>query len=527
MEVKIMLQYVDKYSAGEYPFGITLDNQDNVYIVEYNSHILTKYDSNKQKLAEFGTRGIIKTDNYGLQKPRAVAVDLIGNVYVADTYNHRVIKLNSNLEYVSQFGITNQGKNDNTGLLHPSGVTVDSIGNVYVADYNNHRLVKLNSNMQYVSQFGITLLAESDTSGLTLPGGLSIDIHDNIYVTDGTTANRIMKINSITMNYISHVNVSVTTNYTTSGSDILTVAVDKKGFIYTADPTNYVVCKFDSNLQYIEEFKSDSVKGIYLKKVSGIAIDSEGYVNVADYNNCEIFRLGRVKSFIKFSPIEIEKRKIIQDELIAKQGQVIFCPDSKQMYVDGREGRFKVSDIEFLQTERDLDFVNTNDYNADGKFYFIKQNGSVYIYSDGWNKLISNDAVKKLAVLYLGTNRLKLGYQPMVIAPGENMIIDSIWAIADIPGSTKQTKLQLSIGNMNDTGEILWEDPINFQDSTIIFEPNAYLSTVAQGLNYNINSTSLIKIVVLDTDINIKGITININLLTIPEYNITYAPTPS
>ena len=69
------------------PWGITIDNQDNVYVADWENHRVQKFSPEGTFLAAFGTFG---TGVGELNHPTDVAVDGQGDVYVCDWANHRV-----------------------------------------------------------------------------------------------------------------------------------------------------------------------------------------------------------------------------------------------------------------------------------------------------------------------------------------------------------------------------------------------------------------------------------------------------
>ncbi len=104
----------------------------------------------------FGTKGSGPED---LDMPWGLTIDNQGNVYVADWNNHRVQKFSPGGEHLSTFG---SGKTTGVSfdggtpyahatirdigvgsgnLNHPSGVAVDGDGDVYVADWMHERVV--------------------------------------------------------------------------------------------------------------------------------------------------------------------------------------------------------------------------------------------------------------------------------------------------------------------------------------------------------------------------------------------------
>ncbi len=145
-----------------FPIGIAVDNDDNLYIVDSGNHRIRKVTTDGLITTVAGITGSNgSADDEGhtatgsrLQDPRGVAVDNDGNLYIADTNNNRVRKVTTDGLITTIAGTGTSGGTDDdptnptaTGsqLSGPWSVDVDTDGHVYIADYGNHRIRKISA----------------------------------------------------------------------------------------------------------------------------------------------------------------------------------------------------------------------------------------------------------------------------------------------------------------------------------------------------------------------------------------------
>ena len=93
----------------------------------------------------FGSQG----DSDGnFELPWGICIDNFDNIYVADWGNNRVQKFSSTGELLVKFERSSSGVGD---LKGPSGVAVDSDGDVYVTDWGNHRVQIYDAKGRYIT----------------------------------------------------------------------------------------------------------------------------------------------------------------------------------------------------------------------------------------------------------------------------------------------------------------------------------------------------------------------------------------
>ena len=256
------------------PFGITMDNNNNLYIADKNNNCIRKVDTSGTitTVAGTGTNGYAgdggAANSAQLDFPYGVAIDSTGNLYIADNNNHRIRKVNTSGIINTVAGTGSGGYSGDGGtavtaqLCNPCNVILDNIGNLYISDYGNHRIRKV------------------DTSGIinTIVGiGSSAD--PNIGSGDDGPATSALLANP-------------------SG-----IAMDSSGNLYIAEFMNNCIRKVDAS-GIITTIAGNRTKGYsgddgpatnaQLNYPAGIALDSTGSLYIADYNN---HRIRFVKAF--------------------------------------------------------------------------------------------------------------------------------------------------------------------------------------------------------------------------------------
>lgn len=211
--------------------GITLDNQDNIYVASQSSwcttHVL-KFDINggyiglqergvrssalrtgpdntiyaiepganiTTAISRYTTDGVKVGDTLisapsTLTKPTDVAQDSSGNFYVVDYEHGRVMKYDSNFNYILSFGSkgTGDGQFDSA-----QAIAIDSNDNVYVGDYWLNKISKFTTDGTFVSKFGATGTGDGQFDRIR---HISVRSDDTLAVLDGIVSGRVQILDS-------------------------------------------------------------------------------------------------------------------------------------------------------------------------------------------------------------------------------------------------------------------------------------------------------------------------------------------
>lgn len=208
---------------------IVIDGSGNFYVTcgvapgygGGQGHCVYKYNSNLSLVGTFGTPGVPKSNNTGLNDAvgGGLAYDSVNNfIYVTDNGNHRVVKLNTNLQYVAQYGVTGRDTPTTTAPItklcpSPFDVAVDDSGKIYITSHA-HMLIQVDPTVDistrsgYFGIFGQANTSYASTTKLRLPLGVGVDnVNEHVWVVDfgggDVYTDRIVRLN-FNMTYLGH-----------------------------------------------------------------------------------------------------------------------------------------------------------------------------------------------------------------------------------------------------------------------------------------------------------------------------------
>jgi sugar lactone lactonase YvrE len=185
------------------PFGITLDEKENLYIADRNNNRIRKVSPEGIMTTVAGDGGFFFMGDNGpayrasIAAPTGVAVDKKGNLYVADRNNNRIRVVDRLGMIRTAVGTGQQDYNGDsevareTNLYLPFGLTVDSDNNLLVIDRSHYRIRRIDpksGKVETVAGNGLKLFAGDGgpATGATLsfPHGMVVDKNDNLIFSD-------------------------------------------------------------------------------------------------------------------------------------------------------------------------------------------------------------------------------------------------------------------------------------------------------------------------------------------------------
>ena len=185
------------------PFGIALDEAENLYIADRNNNRVRKVSPEGIITTVAGDGGFFFMGDNGpayrasVAAPTGVSVDKKGNLYIADRNNNR-IRLVDKLGMIRTVAGTGQqdfnGDSETareTNLYLPLGLTVDSNDNLLVIDRSHYRIRRIDpksGKVETLAGNGLKLFAGDGgpATGATLsfPHGMFVDKNDNLIFSD-------------------------------------------------------------------------------------------------------------------------------------------------------------------------------------------------------------------------------------------------------------------------------------------------------------------------------------------------------
>ena len=156
-------------------FGVAVDKDDNIYVVECDNHRVQKFSPEGISIAVVGENG---REWHQFHSPVGICYNhRDNNLYVADQCNHRIKVLTTDLTILRSFG--KKGKKGGQFNL-PFNVAFDDHDNLYVTDHHNDRIQVLTTDGQFLRAFS----KKANGKTLTRPWAIAIDSSNTVYVSE-------------------------------------------------------------------------------------------------------------------------------------------------------------------------------------------------------------------------------------------------------------------------------------------------------------------------------------------------------
>lgn len=317
-----------------------VDAAGNLYIPDYNNHVIRKVDTAGIITTVAGIPGVeasifVPSGDGGpatsgtLRYPTSVAFDSEGNMYITEVGYERVRKVDTNGIITTVAGsstgapgYSGDGGPATAALLRgPMDVAADSAGNIYIAEIFNHVIRKVDhatGNISTVAGTGADGFSgdggPANMAQLNTPYSIDFDDSGNLYIADRNN-NRVRKVDS--SGNISTVAGTGASGYSGDGGPATSAAmsqpmgltVDDDGTLYVVEMNNHVVRKI-STAGIITTIAGTGAFGdsgdggpatsAQLRVPLGVDLDHNGNLYVSDYGNYKIKKLEAMTHTVTF-----------------------------------------------------------------------------------------------------------------------------------------------------------------------------------------------------------------------------------
>ena len=248
------------------PWGIAVNERNEVAGTEVNNHRIQVFSSNGTHLRSFGRKG----DQQGeFDWPAGIAFHN-DNIIVADALNHRVQLFSDQGEYLGQFG--GEGNLDHQ-LKYPLGLSIDSDGNIIVADSSN-KLIKIFS-------LDGQLLRKIGTEGcFSFP--FHCIQHDN-YLVVSDKNDHCVKVFDREGKFLYKFGKKGDGDW--EFNEPACLSVNKAGQLLVCDSQNHRIHVFELSRKFVTKFGTQGSKTGEFNKPVSTAVLSDGKILVSDIGN--------------------------------------------------------------------------------------------------------------------------------------------------------------------------------------------------------------------------------------------------
>jgi sugar lactone lactonase YvrE len=254
-----------------------------------------------------------------LNYPNAVSVDPSGTVLIADSRNNRIVALGADGSLSTVAGSGTAGRPEEGQLAadaylnNPQGVVAVGSNVVYVADTGNNAIRRIADDRKsgrpvITTVAGTGELSFQDTSRLAIatnlrsPFGLAMDGAGNLYISDQGNA-RILKVDSSTQRVTIFAGAGSSSPLRNDRCELepplaspMGLSMDQAGNLYVADSGSHLIRKVapDGSISTYAGNGEPGFSGdgpatlVSLKSPSGVAVDSQGNLYIADTGNSRI-----------------------------------------------------------------------------------------------------------------------------------------------------------------------------------------------------------------------------------------------
>jgi uncharacterized protein (TIGR03663 family) len=270
------------------PRDIALAPDGTLYVADSRNHRILHLNQEGNLLHAWGEFGAsdynanIMAEPGTFNEPWGIAVGPDGSVYVADTWNNRIQKFTAEGNFVTMWGQFGAAESE-VHFWGPRGIAVDDQGRVFITDTGNKRVVIFDSDGNPLTSFGG---AGMGVGQFDEPVGIEVDDLGRVYVADTWNKRiQVMIPDGDSLTYPTHTTWDIEGWYGDSLDNKPFLTIDEQYNVYVADPQMGRVLIFDVQGNFLQTFGAYGSGPSEIGIVSGLAVDAQGSIWVADGGN--------------------------------------------------------------------------------------------------------------------------------------------------------------------------------------------------------------------------------------------------
>jgi DNA-binding beta-propeller fold protein YncE/tetratricopeptide (TPR) repeat protein len=299
------------------PRAMALDNHGDIYIADTGNNRVRVFSPHGACLRTWGEKGGGPGE---FDEPGGIAV-MNGKVFVSDTDNHRIQIFDKDGNYIDSFGTKGSAPKE---FRNPGGLSAFN-GLLYITDTGNDRVQVFTEDGIFLNQINSE---KNRYARLNEPYAISVDRRENLYILNEESKLIILDATGT---------ISGTTML--FGAAKLTaeaIHVSSEG-IYLA--RNNRIYKYDFALKNIYTFGSEGKSPGKFRKISDLALDSEGNLYVLDADKSAVQKFLTETSAVETSPAIMSSSVSYVRDLPLPPGRLLAGEDGIPLIFDDNTQR--------------------------------------------------------------------------------------------------------------------------------------------------------------------------------------------
>lgn len=221
------------------PLSTAVGPDGHLYLASFEYRVgqerhdmISKRSPDGAQVATFGPYGMQEGE---LLYPASVSTAPDGSVYVLDSESHTVTRFDADGHVLGRFG----GRGHGQGTFNdPRMITIGPEGSVYVLDYGNRQVQRLSPDGAYQTRWAFKV--GGGQSGMRLLDGFTVDSAGALYISDATSA----KIRSVTPEGRLGTAYVLERLHGESSDELLDLGVDAEGVLYVARRGGHLIRRY-------------------------------------------------------------------------------------------------------------------------------------------------------------------------------------------------------------------------------------------------------------------------------------------